>query len=212
MNCFIIANGEIIDYAWHRQLLLGGEVICADGGANHAYQMGILPQLVIGDLDSVTPVVKDWLVQNKVPILAAACAKDETDTLLAINWLTDNRVGLTEIIILGAFGGRLDHTVGNLQLLLTGIKKEIKIRLFSEQQTVSLITPEWPGEFSGQDSCISLLAYTPEVKGVTTENLHYPLAEATLTSDNPLGISNRLIAHQARVTVQAGILLAFENN
>lgn len=94
---------------------------------------------------------------------------------------------------------------------MTGCNKGIKIRLISEKQWVFLTTPEWPGEFFGRGKCISLPAYTPEVAGVTTENLQYLLTEATLTSDNPLGISNCVLADQAKVTVKSGILLAFEN-
>lgn len=219
MQWFIVVNGEMHDLAWHRRLLTGdgqdafapAGVVCADGGANHLYRLGIIPELVVGDLDSVAPEAAAWLDKHRVRVIRAPKEKDETDTRLALEWVIANHPEVRQVTLLGAFGGRLDHALANLQLMLTGWKKGIKIKLADEAQEIFLITPEWAGEFKGLGACISLLAGTPEVLGVTTQGMQYPLSGARITFDKPIGISNILNAESARVTVEAGVLLAVVN-
>lgn len=212
MSWYILANGKMEDFDLFGRLLAGCQLICADGGANHAFKMGILPRLVIGDMDSLRPEVREWLSREQVPLLVAPREKDDTDTGLVLAWLAREQPQVKEVTILGALGGRLDHTFFNLQLLLTWYRQGLKIKLVDEVQTVFLITPEWPGQFTGKGRLVSLLAFTPQVEGINTVNLQYSLSDASMYQDRPIGVSNVLTAEKGEVTVRSGILLAFVNN
>ncbi|HEX3031628.1 MAG TPA: thiamine diphosphokinase [Bacillota bacterium] len=212
MTWYIIANGKMQDYEFFNRLTAGSSLICADGGANHAFRMGRVPSVVIGDLDSLGTEVRAWLEGEGVPVITAPREKDETDTGLALQWLVREHPDVKEVTVLGALGGRLDHTVFNLQLLLTWYRQRLKIKLVDEAQTVFLITPEWPGHFTGLGRLVSLLAFTPEVEGISTVNLQYSLSDARMYQDKPLGVSNVLTGETGEVTVRAGVLLAFINH
>ncbi|HET6845720.1 MAG TPA: thiamine diphosphokinase, partial [Anaerolineales bacterium] len=112
----ILANGVVPDLNAARALLREGDrILCADAGARHARALGLLPDLVVGDLDSLEPTDLQWLSENDVPVTQYPRDKDRTDLELAIQHGLEQAP--ESIVIIGALGARLDHTLGNLALL-----------------------------------------------------------------------------------------------
>ena len=211
-HAVVVANGdadptrlhELID-ADPRPLL-----IAADGGARAVLGIGLLPDLVVGDGDSLTPADRERLVAGGIELRLAAPDKDESDTELCLLAAID--AGATRITIHGAFGGdRPEHTVANLLLLadprLDGREVELHaggsriIRIGADHDGARLDIAGAPGDY------VSLFAVGGSVSGVRTTGLRFPLADETLTVGPTRGLSNELVAGDARVETRSGRLL-----
>jgi len=204
MRAIIIANGPTPDYprGWQRQE--GDWIIAADGGALTALRWGWLPHTVVGDLDSLPEALRQRLEAAGCQFVTFPVRKDWTDLELALQHTMEG--GATEIVILGARGGRLDQELANLLLLGRPEWAAALIRLLDGPQEACVIRQECT--LSGQvGDTVSLIALTPQVTGVTTRGLEWPLQEGTLTFGSTLGISNVLTEPLARVQVRDGVLL-----
>lgn len=207
----IFANGELPNLEKARSLLQEGDyLIAADGGANHLMKMGILPEIVIGDLDSVDEDTLFELTSAEVEVEQYSEDKDETDIELALRYAVELRP--SAILIVGALGGRLDQTLANLFLVTDPLLPAIDIRLddgveeafFCRAKTAKGGQAEIRGR-SGD--IVSLIPWYGPVEGVTTEGLQWPLYAETLTPDKSRGISNVMLAGPASVSLQSGLLL-----
>ena len=206
MKAIIIANGQIRDDDFSRSLVAPmGLVICADGGASNALALGLQPQVVIGDLDSLDSNLQAQLEASGCQVLAHPAHKDETDLELALYYAIEH--GVDEILILGALGGRIDQTLANVLLLALPELRSVKVKIIDGRQEVFLIRDEALIEGQVGDT-LSLLPLTEEVTGIYTEGLEYPLENGTLYLGPALGVSNTLTAPQARVRMGQGLLLA----
>lgn len=172
-------------------------VIAADGGYAAATALGVKPDLVVGDFDSLGYVPEaEQVVQHPI-------RKDDTDTLLAIRIGLEH--GYRNFVILGGVGGRLDHTVANIQALLFLMAHGARGMLYGENTALtvvrnSTITVQGSGIFS-------VFALDPIVSGVQLQNVSYPLQDAVLTYDYPLGASNEFMDEPARIGAENGTLL-----
>jgi thiamine pyrophosphokinase len=179
-------------------------LIAVDGGSRHLQRMGLQPAILIGDLDSVSPEEAARLEAAGVRVARYPAHKDETDLELGLNLAVAE--GHEDILVLGALGGRLDQTLGNLNLLAGPLLAGRQVRLDDGLQEVFLITQSALIQGSPGD-LVSLLPLTLEVTGVVTEGLEYPLRAETLFSYRTRGISNVLAGESARVTISQGALL-----
>jgi len=206
VKAIIIANGQIYDSDFLRSLIAPTDlVICADGGASNALALGLQPQVVIGDLDSLDESVRSRLEKEHCEFIAHPARKDETDLELALYYAIEH--GVDEILILGALGGRIDQTLANVLLLALPELRSVKAKILDGRQEVFLIRDE--ALIKGQmGDTLSLLPLTEEVTGIYTEGLEYPLENGTLHLGPALGVSNTLTSPQARVRVGQGLLLA----
>ena len=175
-------------------------VICADGGYILAKKMGIEPDVIIGDFDTY----KSRLPEN-CKIIRHPEEKDDTDTMLAVK-LALNR-GFKHIVICGAIGGRLDHTMANIQSLRYILKHGAYGELAGDG---SYVTMQGPGvkvysRMSGY--YFSMFSYTEECTGITATGFKYPLKNAVLKSSFPLGISNKVTGKSGIVSLEKGVLL-----
>lgn len=206
MRAVIFAAGQIHDYdVVRRRLGQVDLVLCADGGIRHALALGLTPALLLGDFDSADPALVAEMAARGVPIQRVPVEKDETDTQLAIEEAI--RRGATEILLAGASGDRLDHTVSNL-LLLPGVPAHIRVSLVDAKNVVYLMRPGGRMTLEGEPGgFISLLPLTPEVTGVVIEGVKWPLNNATLRWGESLGISNRFMETEAFVALREGYLL-----
>ena len=207
----IFANGELPDLDAARTLLQAGDyLIAADGGVNHLLKMGILPEIVIGDLDSVDEDTLFQLTSAEVNIEQYSEDKDETDIELALGYAVEMRP--SAILIVGGLGGRLDQTLANLSILTDPMLPKIDIRLDDglEEAFFCRVSAEKGGqvEVRGRSGdTVSLIPWHGPVEGVSTEGLQWPLYGETLYPDKSRGISNVMLSESASVKIENGLLL-----
>lgn len=203
----IIANGHLSDPAKARRRIRPGDVIiCADGGTHLARAIGLTPDVVVGDMDSLDPDLRAELEAAGVRFEVHPTRKDETDLELALQLAIAE--GADDIEILGMLGGRLDQSLANLLLLARSEWASAWVRVTEGDQTA------WPVR-GGQETTIhgmsgdllSLVPLTSLVSGVTLEGVEWPLRDATLRFGSTLTISNTLTAPAARLKVVDGLLL-----
>lgn len=207
MQCTIMTNGEYAAISRYRSVVDSSEmIICADGGANYAYQMNIVPDCIIGDLDSIHPHVLEHYTRLKVPVMKYPRHKDFTDTQLAISAAEEKGAG--NIILLGSLGGRLDHTLSNLYSCLDMALKGHQIIHYHPDYQVYMVNSCLTLKGTAGD-VVSVLALTDIAKGVTEIGFEYPLQDAVLESRNPFAVSNVMSGPTAVIRVQEGILAVF---
>lgn len=207
----IFANGELSNLEAARELLQPEDyLMAADGGANHLLKMGILPEIVIGDLDSIDEDTLFELTSAEVEIKQYSEDKDETDIELALHYAVELRP--SAILIVGALGGRLDQTLANLSILTDPTLPKIDIRMDDGVEEVFFCRASTANggqvEVQGRSGdIISLIPWHGSVEGVHTEGLQWPLYGETLFSDKSRGISNRMVNETASIRIQSGLLL-----
>jgi thiamine pyrophosphokinase len=205
MRAVVVANGRI-DGPWPIRLerqQANDLVICADGGVDNALRLGLVPHVVLGDFDSAPG---DAL--RRAEVLGAQMVrfpthKDETDAELALRYAVSH--GATDILFLGALGGRIDHALANLFLLAAPEFAGVRVRIADAATTIELCRDRC--EIRGQaGDIVSLLPLTSDVAGVVTEGLEYPLRGETLRFGPARGVSNVMLGEVARVSVSDGLL------
>ena len=205
MRAVIIANGIAPDEATVRRWLNSAtQLICADGGARTALSLGLRPDVVVGDLDSLDEVQRVQLVAMGCRMVIYPVAKDWTDLELALKLAVEE--GATDIVILGALGGRLDQELANILLLLLPELKNVSARIVDERQEMFVARGEVT--IAGQSGdIVSLIPLGGDVVGIITEGLMYRLQDEPLLAGPARGISNLMIGQVARVTLRSGALL-----
>lgn len=186
--------------------LAGADLLVAvDGGAKAFAKAGIVPAILVGDMDSVDTATRSALESLGVETVLLPTAKDETDTEAALRLAVDRGAG--EITVYGALGGpRLDHLVGNLLLLASPWLQGVRVRMVDDLHEAFLVNGDV--EFAGtRGDTVSLLPLTPEVEGVRTEGLLYGLGGETLLRSTTRGVSNVMTGSEARVSHADGVLL-----
>lgn len=208
-HAVILANGELGDAGLLRKRLEAlpiSVIIAANGGSHRAGPLGLKLDLVIGDLDSIDPALRNALEAASVEMRRAPARKNETDLELALLYAVEH--GAQHIVVVGALGGRLDMTLANILLLIHPRLRDVHIELWTANQTAWLIRPPG-GDIPGQPGdTVSLIPVGGDAQGVTTVNLEYPLAGEPLEHGPARGVSNVLAAEGARVELREGTLLA----
>ncbi len=206
MKTLIVAASDRVDTTALARLAQAADlVIAADGGAARLLSAGVCPHLVVGDMDSLSRAALNSLQRAGAEILAFPSRKDETDLELAL--LEAVRRGADDITIVGALGGRLDHTLGNVYLLTMPQLRGKRARLV-DGRTEVFVAWERAEIRGAPGDTVSLIPLTPEVRGVWTEGLEYPLRGESLLMGPGRGISNVMLGSVARVSASDGILLA----
>lgn len=210
MYTVIVANAPEVDLAPYRDLLQAADLlVAADGGAAALLKHDILPQIVIGDLDSLDDATVAMLDARGVMLERSPRAKDETDLELALLYAVGQ--GATTIDLIGALGGRWDHTLANVALLAMPELIGRRVRLLDQGQSLYLVRAD--ADLPGQrGDTLSLLPLTGSVEGVTTRGLLYPLADATLSFERARGISNVLLDPPGAVSIRSGLLLVVQHD
>jgi len=195
-RCIIFCAAECRDLL--EPITPGDHVIAADGGLEHTEKLGIVPQEILGDFDSLGYVPQNSRV---FPV-----EKDDTDAMLAVR--RGLALGFREFLLYGSLDGpRLDHTVANFQTLQFLADHHARGCLVGTGQLVTVVkngTLRFP---AGCEGTISVFCLGPDARGVTLEGLYYPLEKGRLTAGFPLGVSNHFTGREAAVTVETGSLL-----
>ena len=180
-------------------------LVAVDGGAEAIARAGLVPDVLVGDMDSISMATKASLEEQGVEMVLLRTAKDETDAEAALRLAVDRNAD--EITVYGALGGpRLDHLMANLFLLSSPWLDGAGVRMVDDLHEAFLVKGDVVlGGRRGD--VVSLLPLTPEVRDVRTEGLLYPLAGESLTQSATRGVSNAMMGPEARVTHGAGVLL-----
>ncbi len=228
-----IASGGTLSAAFLTAFLARETVdywIAAEGGARLLLSCGIRPDLVVGDFDSVGDAFREAIAEQGIRTFTFPSEKDETDTGLCMAEAV--RLRPDEIVLLGGTGTRLDHMLGNIALLLRYAADQesagILIRLVDEHQTAFVLAADTGnGEraagahgglhfFNGgvrirkeayPNRYLSVLPLSDRAEGICLEGVYYPLTDAHLALSDTVGISNRITAEEAVITVRKGTLL-----
>lgn len=206
-KCIIVCAGEFVPVVINRteQDL----VIAADGGYQHCMQVNLIPDLLVGDFDSVSQSLDKEIerMQEEEPdrVIKLPCEKDDTDTLAAI------RVGLErgyqKFYLYGACGGRVDHTLANVQCLLFLKKHHAKGYVMNHDMMMTVIENEEIRFHKNMRGVLSVFAMGEKAEGVTISNMKYELTDAEITNDFPIGISNCFTEKEGIISVRNGSLL-----
>lgn len=193
-SCLIAASLDVVEFKPEE----GDMVIAADYGYKRLSDLGIKPDYVVGDFDSLgyTPKGKTTIVYPK--------EKDDTDTILAVDLGFEK--GYREFFIFGGIGERLDHTISNIQTLCYISERGGRGSLVGREETVTLLKDgkmEFDESFNGRISVFAV----ETAKKVTIKGLKYELEDARIKNSYPIGVSNEFIGKKASITVKDGALL-----
>ena len=208
MRILIFANGILSpDTDVSGRLGSDDYLIAADGGSEHCRKLGLIPDVIIGDLDSLPPDrVSEWR-EKGVEILRHPCRKDQTDLELSLDLA--QKKGAEEILIFGALGLRWDMTLANIMLLTSPALAGIRVLLVDGPWEVFTIRAEQEVVVRGQSGDIlSLVPLSREASGITLRHLAYPLENETLTMGSARGVSNVLTDRPGEIGLGQGLLLA----
>lgn len=199
-RCVVVGGADILDYDRARGALRADDfLICCDSGLKHLEGLGAEPDLIVGDFDS-------WNgPRPAAETIVLPVVKDDTDTAYAVKEAL--RRGFSDFLLLGVIGGRLDHTLANLQLLylLDGLGKTA---LALDDRSEIAVVSRAPACVAPRFSFFSLLNLTGEARGVCIEGAKYCLTDAVIPCDDPYAVSNEPLPGQtAKITVGSGRLL-----
>jgi thiamine pyrophosphokinase len=204
-HVLVFAYGELRDPRAAREMATRADwIIAADGGLAHVQALNLKLDLLVGDLDSVSPEQIRWAEKMGAEVRRFPLDKDETDLELALQEAV--ATGCSRITITGALGGRLDQTLSNIYLLNLPVLADLDVRIDDGAQEVILIHGAVTLE-GGLGDTVSLLPLSPIVRGISTSGLRYPLTNESLIFYRSRGISNEMLAENASVQIQSGILL-----
>lgn len=201
----VFANGLIEDLRWVEPYLAQATaVIAADGGIRHSLALGRVPDVLIGDLDSLPEGVARVMDSWDMEVIRYPVAKDETDLELALLFAA-KRYPRHRLYVAGGFGGRLDHTLANILMLAHPALIGFPIRLLNDRETAWLLVGE-STIFGQPGDIVSLIPLGGSAHVAGTTGLRWPLHDETLTFGPARGISNEMTADHATVRLEKGML------
>ena len=229
----IVAAGAVEDYAIHRAMLADlpppRRVYCADGGLKHMDQLGLAPDMILGDFDSADTARLVFLRLQGLPFERYPADKDYTDTELAVNRAVSD--GCATILIFGALGARIDHTLTNIQLMYKLSLRGVRVVLADQNGVAAVLVSGGVMKISKRRplaSLLGLLAYKPGgaaaaqvfdapklsilpiggvAKGVRTSGLKYALRGDDLEACYTIGVSNEFTGSSAAIKITEGAVM-----
>lgn len=209
MSGLIISSGQIKDYKLLKEIVEESTyIVCADGGVNHLLKINKLPDVVLGDLDSIGDRELEILKSNNIEINKFPSMKNETDTELCIDFLI--KKGFKNINLMGVTGSRMDHTLANIYLLKKiygfGIKGSIideNNRIYYTEDTISLKYRK--------NYFLSIIPLSESGIEVSLEGFLYKLKNDKLKFTSTKGISNKIVEKYGNVKIHKGAALILES-
>jgi thiamine pyrophosphokinase len=208
LRVVIFSNGNISNYKNINSYIHNDDfIICCDGGLRHVDNIGLNPKVIMGDLDSVDPELLKKYENNNTDIKQFPAKKDLTDTEIAIEYAIN--LQCEDILLFGALGGRMDHSLANINLLYYSLNRGIKTILITETEVIRLIDKSITmcGKIG---DVVSLLPFSGNVTGISTKGLEYSLNNETLLLGSVRGISNVFIDDIVEITIFSGLLLVIK--
>lgn len=206
-KCIVIGAGDLT--LGEITVEEGDFCIAVDGGLDYCGFLGVEPDRIVGDFDSVSGEEREALerIARQTPdrILRLSPRKDDTDMLAALKYGLEQ--GYRDFRIYAGTGGRLDHTLANIQCLLYLKNRGATGYLLDGAGMILALQNEAVHFRRENEGLLSLFALGKRAEGVTIRGMKYPLEDATLTNDFPMGISNEFIGEEAMVSVENGELV-----
>ncbi|MFP5308620.1 MAG: thiamine diphosphokinase [Actinomycetes bacterium] len=203
----VLAGGDPVAPAVAVGLPADAYVVAADSGLDHAAALGLDVDLVVGDLDSVSPQRLAAARAAGVEVEEHPTAKDATDLALALDAAAAR--GPADVVLVGGHGGRLDHLLANALVLADDRYAHLRLTARMGPATVTVVRDR--AELTGtRGELVSLLPVHGPAAGVTTVGLLYPLDGEDLAPGTTRGVSNELTGPRATVTVTDGVLLVVQ--
>lgn len=207
-TALIYANGDYPSRMFASSLRKDADlIIAADGAAETLKGIGIDPDLIVGDLDSISPETLSYFKEKGIEIKQYPKEKDETDLEIALERAKDK--GATRVIVTGVTGGRMDHAVTNLNILEAASDLGIKAEIHEPQDTLYYL--EGPAKMSfdlPEGTLVSILPLSKRVEGVSLEGFYYPLHDAILERKKAgLSVSNIVTKSPCTISLVRGEVL-----
>lgn len=209
-KCVIIGAGACDVQRLKGRLILNDSDLCiaADGGLDYLIEIGLTPDIVLGDMDSLGH--GEWIASPQADFLIKRLPveKDDTDMLAAIK--EGLAAGYQQFELYGALGGRLDHTFANVQCLLYLLNRGAKGLIVGDDVTLMLIRDEkitFPAGSTVAGKHVSVFAFGGDAQGVSEKGLKYLLDNVTVKLEFPIGVSNEFTGEDAEIEVKNGMLL-----
>jgi len=197
-KAYIFLSGEV-DIEKEFYFKLDGDIYCGDGGANYAIKLGYTPKVIIGDFDSIDEEILNSIDEEKTKLIKYPKDKDFTDGELVIDYVTN--LGYEEISILGALGGRTDHMLANINLLM----KYSHVYFETENEKISLIE-KGKNYTNMKDVKISFIPLS-DVEKLTLKGFQFPLEKKDVKRYSSLCMSNKIVENRAQLNLKRGELL-----
>ena len=207
MEALVFAGGDPLDARFTNTLPVGAWIVAADSGLEHVQALGLHADLVVGDMDSVTPETLERAVAAGTVVEQHPTDKDATDLELALD--AARRAGATRVTVLGAGGGRLDHFLANVLLFAAPEWEGVELHALVGDAHLAVVRDRV--EVHGPvGSIVSLLPAAGPVRGIHTTGLRWPLIDDELRPGSTRGVSNEMTHTTASVAVTDGVLLAIQ--
>jgi thiamine pyrophosphokinase len=210
-KAIIVANGLVVKPPDLQNYITSSSIIiAADGGIRNCISLGIRPNIIIGDLDSIEDRKIGEYRDAGVQIIQYPTHKDKTDLELALH--LSKEIGVNEVILLGGLGARWDMTIANMLLIAHPKYKEMNIHVMDGNQELIIMRSGTHSIVHGQPGdVISLIPIAGDVTGIVTSGLEYPLNGETLQFGTARGVSNVFTQEQAQIFITQGVLLCVIN-
>ncbi len=198
----IIAGGRRPNFIWFKAIAQDKKIFAVDRGVEFCRDFNILPEKIIGDFDSAEISAVNWAVDKNIPIERHPIDKDFTDTQLALSKIKK------PALITGIFGGRFDHSFSNV---FSCANCDVQIILADEREIIFYVKSGdcFTVKFFQKPIALSLLPISKICSGVTINNVHWALDNATLAQDLPNAISNRVESDDIKISVGNGTLAIY---
>ena len=189
-DCYIPVSSKQADF-----------VIACDAGYVHTRRLGVIPDVLIGDFDSYQGEIDEDIKE----VIRTKPEKDDTDTLMALKLALER--GYKKIMLLGALGGRLDHTLANLALAGFAAENGADLQILDGHHQIFAVRNGARRVHRSSWRNLSVFSFDTECRGVCLRGVKYPLEDASLKNTFPLGISNEFTEDTAEIRVDSGTLL-----
>ena len=218
-HCLMISGGPLV-LSFVREFLKGRKydfIVAVDAGFSACMELGIHPDLLVGDFDTFGQErIQKYRNDSSFQFDIHQPEKDETDTELAFHDIQN--AGYTNVDVVGALGGRIDHEISNIHLLVQAKKKGLTANYYDEMNRIFILDAEVTSEYEFVRSqlygkYVSFLPLTEKVKGITLTGFKYPLFKKNISIlENPsLCVSNEVLEEKAVISFDEGILICVES-
>lgn len=204
----LILNGELnlssknLNYLLKKKSI--NKIIAVDGGADKARKLELIPDLIIGDLDSAAEKNLSYFKNKEVKIKKYPIEKNKTDSELAIDYCLEKKY--SELYIIAALGGRIDHQLANINLLEYIYNLNLKAKIISNKSEISLITAKKVFR-SKENYRLSLIPQSKKIESLTIKGCKYNLKNKNINRSQSRGVSNLITKKKAKITIKNGLLL-----